>query len=132
MWLRWDQRIDASVSRRGDPISFSHLLFWLRQLLAALRRSLAKRFSSLFHLLGFLRYVRQSNGLEAAALGHNAIVESYIGAAAAQLMDLKSLRSLAADIEAFAVAVRSKEYMVLHAARLGLSARGSSGVCKAA
>ena len=68
----------------------------------------------LFHLLVFLCDVRQPNSLKAVALGHDAIVESDIGTAAAQLMHFKSLRGLVAHIEAFAIAPGSEEYVVLH------------------
>src|SRR5580658_5745598 len=79
-----------------------------------------KRFSPLFHVLGFLRDVRQANVLEAAALGHDAIVERDVGTTSAHLMNLKPLGGLAADVEAFAIALGSEKHVICHAGVYGL------------
>src|SRR5580658_7739830 len=71
-----------------------------------------------------LRHVGQTDVLIAFALGHDAIVEGYVGTSAALFVDLKTLRCFVAYIETFGIALRGQEYVILYPGIYGLREGG--------
>src|ERR1700733_4827843 len=59
-----------------------------------------------------LGHIFQADALVAAALGHNAVIERYVGRPAALLANFKAGGGFAGDVESLAVAIRSQEDMI--------------------
>src|SRR5271170_698559 len=59
-----------------------------------------------------LGHIFQADALVAAALGHEAVIERYIGRPAALLANFKAGGGFAGDVESLAVAIRSQKDMI--------------------
>ena len=78
-----------------------------------LQGSLTPQLMLLFQSLVLLGDVLQARILVAAALGHDAVFESYIGRPTAQFMHFERSCRLLADVESPAIAVWCKEHVIV-------------------